>query len=218
MPSLPTITKPRSPYTGRIVLALAGVGIVAGAIALNPLSTPRAALARTTEHAEAAPNTYEIDSVHSSVIFRVKHMNTSNFYGRLNEAAGSFSLGETASFNITVKSDSVDSGDAKRDQHIKSADFFGAKEFPEMTAVGKDFKKAGDNQWKGTANLTFHGTTKPIDLTITQTGAGKGRDKSEIAGIETTFTFKRSEFGSKGLIGPVSDEVMIIAAFEGGAK
>ena len=203
--------------TNGTALVLAAVGVVGLAIGMSQLGSARPAAAALAERPESASGTYQVDPVHASVVFRVKHMGASNFYGRLNSVAGTFSLGDTASFDVTVKADSVYTGNPKRDDHVKSPDFFSAAEFPDMKCVGKDFKKAGEGAWKGTGSLTFHGVTKPVELTVTQTGSGKGRE-GEIAGIETSFTFKRSEFGSKGLIGPVSDEVMVIVALEGGSK
>ena len=214
-------------HSRRIALGLVGVGVIAGAIALNPFSAPVTAVA-APERLEAGPMSYQLDPVHSSVIFRVTHMGASHFYGRFHTGpdeggeagiSGSFSLGDTASIDVTLKADHVDTGNPKRDAHVKSPDFFSAKEFPEIKAVGSDLKKAGDGSWKGTVDLTFRGVTKKVDITLNQTGSGKGMDgKTQLAGVETTFTIKRSEYGSKGLIPAVSDDVMLIVALEGGAK
>jgi polyisoprenoid-binding protein YceI len=165
-----------------------------------------------------AGKTYAVDPVHASVVFKIKHLNASNFYGTLNDISGSFTTGATFSADVKVKADSVDSRNDKRDQHIKSPDFFSAKEFPEMSFTAKDLAASGNDGWKGTGQLTFRGVTKPVEVEIKKTGSGPGMQGGEVAGIETSFTFKRSDFGSTKLIGPLSDEVTIIVALEGSSK
>ena len=185
-------------------ILVAGIGMGVGGLAPPP--------------APAEGKTYTVDAVHTSVVFKIKHMNTSNFYGRFDQTSGSFTLGDTCSIDMTVKTDSVDTNNAKRDSDVKGPDLLGAKEFPDMTFVGKDLKKTGEGTWKGTGQLTFHGQTKPIEVEIKQTGGGKGMGGKEIAGIETMFTIKRSEYGAKAMVGPLSDEVTLWVASEGGMK
>lgn len=199
------------------VIGLGAMGVMGGAGGAGGAGAGEPTAAAPA--GSAASKSYAVDALHASVVFKIKHLNASNFYGSFNEIGGTFALGETASFDVSVKAESVDSRNDKRDQHIKSPDFLSAKEFPEMTAKATGLKKTGENTFKGTADLTFRGVTKPIEITLIQTGAGKGMDgKTELAGIESSFTFKRSDFGSKGLIGPVSDEVSITVALEGAAK
>jgi polyisoprenoid-binding protein YceI len=191
-----------------LAIAAAGIGMGMGGHEAATASAP----------APAEAKTYTVDPVHTSVVFKIKHMGTSNFYGRFDETSGSFTLGETCSVEMTVKTDSVDTNNKKRDSDVKGPDMLGVKEFPEMKFVGKDFKKSGEGAWKGTGQLTFHGQTKPLEVEIKQTGGGKGMGGKQIAGIEASFTFKRSEFGSTAMVGPLSDEVTIWVASEGGMK
>src|SRR6516225_8322654 len=76
----------------------------------------------------SAADLYTADTVHSSLVFRVKHMNTAYFWGRFNNISGSFTLDEAnpaaSQFEFQVKVDSVDTGSTKRDTHLKSPDFF----------------------------------------------------------------------------------------------
>lgn len=195
-------------------ISLTALALVAG-VALNSGASP--VVAAAAESAEG--KTFQVDPVHASVVFKIKHLNASNFYGTLNDISGSFTLGDTLSTAVVVKADSVESRNPKRNDHIKSPDFFSAKEFPEMKFVAKDLKSSGADAWKGSGDLTFRGVTKSIEVEIKKTGGGPGMGgKGEVAGIETTFTFKRSDFGSKGLIGPLSDEVTVTVALEGGSK
>ena len=172
--------------------------------------------------APALAATFKVDSVHSTVMFRVKHMNTSYAYGRFNAVSGSFNLDEAnpenASFDFAVKVDSIDTADAKRDGHLKNADFFNAKQFPTITFKSTSAKSAGKDAYDVTGDLTLHGVKKPITIKIEHSGTGKGPQGGTIAGIETTFTIKRSDFGMKNMLGMLGDEVTVTVASEGGAK
>jgi polyisoprenoid-binding protein YceI len=192
--------------SGAAVAIAAGTFVAVGG-AGSPSPSPAAA--------PAEGKTYTIDPVHSSVVFKVKHMNATNFYGVFDESSGTFTLGETLSANITVKADSVETRNPKRNTHVKSPDFLSVKEFPEITFTASDLKKAGDS-YKGTGELTLHGVKKPIEVEIKVTGTGPGMGGKELAGIESTFTIKRSDFGMKSMIGPLSDEITLMVAFEGG--
>lgn len=160
----------------------------------------------------AADGAYKVDAVHSSVFFRIRHA-TSFFYGRFNQVSGSFDLNADpakSSLDITVKTDSIDSNNAKRDQHLKSQDFFSATEFPAITFKGKEFKKSADNKWEVKGDLTLHGVTKPVTVAVEDTSAGAG------GGLEAKFTIKRSDYGmgfmsDKGL----GDEVTVMVGLEG---
>jgi polyisoprenoid-binding protein YceI len=171
----------------------------------------------TPAPAPAEAKTYTIDSVHTSVIFKIRHFDTSNFYGRFNKASGSFTLGDTASIDAVVPTDSVDTNQSKRDSDIKAPEYLDAKGSPEIKLVAKSLTKSGDT-YKGKADLTFHGVTKSIDIEVHQTGAGKGMGGKDIAGIETSFTIKRSDYGAKVNPKMVGDDVTIWVASEGGAK
>src|SRR5947209_8124005 len=82
----------------------------------------------------ARAENYAVDPVHSSTAFRIKHLNTAYFYGRFNAPEGSVSYDaakpEATAFNVTINVDKVDTGNANRDNHLKSPTFFNAKEYP----------------------------------------------------------------------------------------
>lgn len=194
-------------------IAALTLGVIGGSLAW----TAGTATAAPAPAPQSAAKTFAVDLVHSSLLFRIKHMNVANFYGTINEFSGSFTMGETFSCEITAKAESVDSRNEKRDAHIRNPDFFSAKEFPEMKFVAKDIKMTGDT-FSGKGDLTFRGVTKPVDVEFKKVGVGAGRGGGEIAGVDATFTFKRSDFGNDKMIGPLSDEVMIIVGLEGASK
>lgn len=165
--------------------------------------------------ARAADN-YEIDPVHSVLIFRIGHMNVGVFYGRFNNPTGRIAFDEqnpsASTFQAQVKAADFDSGNEKRDQHVRGPDFLGSKEFPNITFKSTAVKSAGDGKYEVSGNLTMHGATKPVTATLEKIGASGDR-----IGFEGTMEVKRSDFGMKGMQG-VTDEVRLIIAVEGVKK
>jgi polyisoprenoid-binding protein YceI len=166
-----------------------------------------------------AAETYKVDPVHSSCLFRAKHFNAGYFYGRFNEITGTIVVDEAnpakSSAEIQVKVESIDTNDAKRDQHLKSPDFFNAKQFPTITFKSKQVKKSGKDTYEMTGDLNLHGVTRSVTAKVTRTGEGKDPFGKFRIGFETVFTIKRSDFGMKFMLGPISDEIQLIISVEG---
>jgi polyisoprenoid-binding protein YceI len=171
--------------------------------------------------AARAADKYAIDTVHSAIVFKVKHLGVSNARGRFNAFSGSVAIDYAdlakSSIEVEVKAESVDTGNAKRDQHVRNADFLNVKEFPSIRFASKTVKKAADGKYEVTGDLTLHGTTKSITVTVEKTGAGKGPG-GDIVGYETTFTVRRSDHGMKGMIPAIGDDVEITVSIEAGKK
>jgi polyisoprenoid-binding protein YceI len=160
-----------------------------------------------------------IDAVHSSMLFRVKHMNTSYIWGRFNDFSGALNLdGPSPSVNVLIKTDSIDTGNGKREQHLKSPDFFNARQFSTITFKSTKVQPAGDGKYKVDGKLTLHGVEKPITLELVRTGTNKGPQGTPIVGYEATFKIKRSEFGMTFSLEGASDEVLLVANLECGGK
>lgn len=167
----------------------------------------------TTMAAMGGEAKYDLDAMHTSVVFKIKHMGKSYVYGLFTDASGKFTVDEAdaarSSFDITIKTASVNTGNAKRDDHLRSPDFFNAKEFPNITF--KSTKVSGGKDGLSVAgNLTLHGVTKPVTLELKKVG---GDDKG--IGYEGGLSVKRSDFGMDKSVGPDSDTVAIILSFEG---
>jgi polyisoprenoid-binding protein YceI len=166
-----------------------------------------------------AADSYQADTTHSSVVFRVKHMNTSYAWGRFNDLTGSFVLDDQdpaqSQFEFQVEAASIDTGQAKRDQHLKSPDFFNAVQFPTIAFKSKTVASAGPSTFEVTGDLTLHGVTRPLTLKVVRTGAGMGPTGKPIAGIETSFAIRRSDFQMTKMVGPVSDGVWVNVSVEG---
>jgi polyisoprenoid-binding protein YceI len=198
----------------RTTLALSAAALLTLGLSL-PTTTPATASA-------PAADAFELDVVHSTVIFKIKHLNVGHSYGRFNDLSGSFLVDkdkpENSSLNVTVNVESVDTANADRDKHLRSQDFFSAKEFPTMSFKSTAFKKTADNTYDVTGDLTFKGQTKPITVSLTHIGTGPGRRGGEVSGVETTFTIKRSEWNINFLPGALGEDVTLTVALEGGRK
>jgi polyisoprenoid-binding protein YceI len=161
---------------------------------------------------------YKVDPVHSSVIFRIKHANVSFFYGRFNDKQGTVTVDESDpskdSFDISIKTESFDSNNPARDKHVKSADFFSAQEFPTIHFKSTSVKPVGDNKLEVTGDLTLHGTTKPITVTMDRIGTADVPRMGRRTGFETTFTIKRSDYGMNKMLDVLGDEVTLMVGIE----
>jgi polyisoprenoid-binding protein YceI len=164
-----------------------------------------------------AAETYEIDAVHSSVLFKIRHLNLADFYGRFNEIKGSVSFDkdspEKSAVTAEVAVESVDTHNDKRNQHLKSPDFFNAKQFPTISFKSTKVEKSGDI-FKITGDFTLHGVTKSITVDFKKVGEGKGMQGELRAGGGTEFTIKRSDYGMTFMQNAVGDEVGIILSLE----
>ena len=163
---------------------------------------------------------YEIDTVHSMILFRAKHNDVSYNYGRFNEFTGKIMISVDAvterTVEFEVKAASVDTGNEKRDQHLRSSDFFSAKQFPLITFKStKVVEKAGEEDMlEVTGDLELHGVKKSITVDVEITGRATGKNGESLIGFESIFTIKRSEFGMTYGIGAVSDEIRLIVSIE----
>jgi polyisoprenoid-binding protein YceI len=165
---------------------------------------------------------YNIDPVHTTLIYRIKHLNASYSYGRFDSPTGAFSYDpaspEKSTFSLEVKVDNINSGNPQRDGHLKSPDFFNAKQYPTITFKSTAVKKTADDKLDVTGDLTIHGVTKSVTVPLAVVGTAKGMAGETRTGFEGTIELKRSEFDVKGLPGAVGEDVRIIVSIEGIAK
>ncbi len=160
---------------------------------------------------------FTIDNVHSAATFKIGHLGIGWIHGRFNDLAGDFAVADKAgNFNLTIKADSIDTGVAARDKHLKSPDFFNVKQFPTITFKSTSVK-AADGGLAVTGDLTMHGVTKSITFSLK--GGKTAEFKGQVRiGYTTDLTLKRSDFGMDRLVGPVGDDVHISFSFEGVKK
>lgn len=163
---------------------------------------------------------FTVDHVHSTAIFKAHHLGAGMFYGRFNDVLGTINIvDDVPAFDISIDTESVDTNNAKLDGHLKSPDFFNVVEFPTMTFKSTSAKKVGDEKYEVIGEITIHGVTKPLTISMAKTGQVSNR-RGELIGFETEFNITRSEFGMMYGIdsGALSDEIKVIVAIEAGRK
>jgi polyisoprenoid-binding protein YceI len=178
----------------------------------------------STATATATPTTWKIDAAHSHVEFAVRHLMISTAKGRFGGVEGTVRLDEAnpslAEVDVRIDAATIDTREAQRDAHLRSADFFDVEQFPYITfkatrAIerrGPEFKLAGD--------LTLHGVTREVVLDVVEEGRATDPWGGERQGFSATTRVKRSDFGLKwnqaletgGVV--VSDEVKISLELE----
>ena len=109
----------------------------------------------------------------------------------------------------------LDMGNDAWEKHIKSADFFNAAQFPDITFKSTSVKADGDDSFDVTGDITLHGVTKSITVSMKRLGIGKGMQGETRIGYTTEFRVKRSEFGITKYEGAVGDEVTLYINLEG---
>ena len=106
--------------------------------------------------------------MHSSLLFRVKHLDAGHIYGRFNQYSGSFAFDAKTpadcKLEMEVKIDSIDSANGDRDKHLKGPDFFNAKEFTTMTFKATSMKASDEKNYEVTGDLTIHGVSKKVTV------------------------------------------------------
>ena len=150
-------------------------------------------------NATAEKTTWAIDSMHSEVHFKIKHLVISTVTGSFKTFSGTASFNgediESAAIEFTMDVNSVDTNQAQRDGHLKSADFFDAANFPEIKFVSSSLKKVKDEQYKLTGALTMKGITKTVELDAEYGGTAKDGYGNTKMGFEVSGNIHRKDFG-----------------------
>ena len=153
-----------------------------------------------TSTVNAAPETYKIDPVHSTIGFKIRHL-AGTVTGRFGEVSGTIQIDaehpENSSVEAVIQVGSIDTANVKRDGHLKSGDFFNAAEFPVMTFKSKKVNLAGKEAADVAGDLTIHGVTKEVTLHVQFLGKAKAPDGTLQTGWEATTRINRVDFGLK---------------------
>src|SRR5262249_31250804 len=114
--------------------------------------------------------TYTIDPAHSAADFKVRHLMISNVRGEFSGVTGTLTLDPdnlaNSKVEATIPTATIQTREAQRDAHLKSADFFDVEKYPEISFVSTKVAKNGDDEYKVTGNLTIHGVTQPVVLSV----------------------------------------------------
>ena len=141
--------------------------------------------------------TWTVDPVHSTVGFSVKHLGIATVRGHFDEFEGTLEIGEgdeTARAHGTVKAISVNTNDAGRDEHLRSADFFGVEANPELSFASTAIEHVDDETFLITGDLTMNGITKPIKLTAEVQGTETDPWGNERVALEVRGQLKRGDW------------------------
>ena len=157
-----------------------------------------AALAAFVAIPAFAADVYNVDPSHSEVSFQIRHMVT-QVRGRFNDFKGTVNLDPAnlakSSVEFRVKAESIDTGLADRDKHLRAADFFDVEKHPEITFKSTSIKPTGKDTYAVTGDFTMRGVTKKITLPVTFLGSAKDPWGNVRAGFETATTLNRKEYG-----------------------
>ena len=157
-----------------------------------------------------------VDVVHSTVMFRCMHLNTSWAYGRFDNFAGTILLdGEKSAISIEIDAKTVNTANGMRDEHLRGPDFFDVKQFPKATFKSTKVVPAGDSKFKVDGDLSFHGVTKPVSFEVEKTGASDDPKFGKRTGFHAKFSIKRSDFGVTYMPGGLGDDVELTISLEG---
>lgn len=172
----------------------------------------------------AQPAKWDVDSAHSASQFAVKHLTVSTVRGQFGRTAGSVLWDgrdyETVVAEATIDATTIDTREPKRDEHLKSADFFDVARFPTITFKSKRVEGVSGNRFKLVGDLTMRGVTKEVVLDVEATAVVKGARGESRVGAYATGRINRQDFGvswsrtldAGGLV--VANEVDIVLDLE----
>jgi polyisoprenoid-binding protein YceI len=143
--------------------------------------------------------TWNIDPAHTNVEFSVRHLMITTVRGRFGDVSGTVSSDDAdptkGSADITIGAASIDTREAQRDAHLRSADFFDVETFPTMTFRSTRIEAGQGNRFTLVGDLTIRGVSREVALEVTSEGTAKDPWGGHRAGFSATTKIKRSDFG-----------------------
>lgn len=168
----------------------------------------------TTLTTTATADQYVVDPAHTSFYFKIGHANIADVYGRFNDVQGDFATGENPHFNLKVATNSIDTGNQKRDEHLRSPDFFNAVQFPVITFESTQVTPT-EQGYDVTGDLTIHGVTNSVTVPVVAGGTAEFPEGTHRAGFGAEITINRSDYDMTNMLDIVGDEVTLLISFEG---
>ena len=207
-----------------LLAALAAGWLSLSASPVAAQSGPGAATGESTGVLPAGLVEYEVDPAHTQVMFKVRHMGVSTVTGRFGRFAGTFAYdpaNPAASWlTATIDAASIDTDNDRRDNHLRSADFFAADSYPTLTFQSTRVEPDGEGRLRVAGDLSIRGVTRPVVFAVTLEGAALGQGGRPITGWTAEATIDRTDYGLKwnrlteagGWV--VADEVRILLEVE----
>lgn len=147
----------------------------------------------------AETTSWILDAGHSRVGFSVPHLVVSSVSGRFSQVSGTVSLDEAnlakSDVEITIQTNSIDTDEPKRDEHLRGPDFFDAAKFPVIVFKSTKITPAGANKYKLTGELSMHGVSKLVTLDAQLSPAIKNPWGKQVRGVKISGKLKRSDYG-----------------------
>jgi polyisoprenoid-binding protein YceI len=145
-------------------------------------------------------STWNIDPAHSAAEFKVRHMMIAHVKGTIRGLKGVLTLNEAdpTRSKVTASADlnTLNTGEPQRDGHLKSADFFEAEKYPELTFESTAVKRTGGEEFEVKGNLTIHGVTKPVTFAVEELGTPNKDPWGNLrVGVSATAKINRKDFG-----------------------
>jgi len=163
---------------------------------------------------------YKIDPTHTYPNFTVSHLGFSTMHGSFHKTTGKLEMDlahGTGSVEVKIATKSINTGFKKRDDHLRSPDFFNVVEFPEMTYKSTKVKFNGKSKATIDGKLTLMGVTKNVTLDVDNIVCGKhpfNPKINEVCGFNATGKIKRSDFGMKYGLPAIGDDISIMLEVE----
>ena len=149
---------------------------------------------------QVAVSTWNLDAAHSVAEFKVKHMMISNVKGQFTKLTGALKFDDQditkSSVEASIDAASIHTGDAQRDAHLKSADFFDVEKFPTLNFKSTTIARKSDDELAVTGDLTIHGVTRKVVFTVEgPTPAAKDPWGSTRLGLSASTKINRKDYG-----------------------
>lgn len=175
-------------------------------------------IALMSSSALAANYVIDTKGAHASINFKIKHAGFSWLTGRFNTFAGGFSYDkdkiEASSVDVSIDTSSIDSNHAKRDKHLRSADFLEVEQFPQARFVSRQFIDRGQGKMDIVGDFTMRGITKRITIEAARIAEGERKGKY-LAGFAGTTELVLKDYNIKRDLGPASASVFLDLHIEG---
>jgi polyisoprenoid-binding protein YceI len=162
----------------------------------------------------AKPVAYQIDPTHTATVFSWNHFGFSTPSANFSDIQGTINVDNAkpanSSVNVTIPLSSLNTNVKALDEHLKTADFFDAAKYPNITFKSTKVQALGKNKYKITGNLTVKDVTKPVvlDAVLNKQGVHP-MTKAEAIGFNATTSFNRSAFGVGAYVPNVGDKITV---------